>query len=475
MASVRARKKEVEPLHNEMHKAVARIGMVSNSDEVWEAISRVKEIADNASADDIAVCKATFAKCVSAVPSACHAYATLLRVLGEYNTELGDALVKACISKLVDAIQACHWHTIKCFFRLFGWLARTRTIPGVHDAITDFLNQALDQPSALWYRKDSIVYTCLAALPWCEPEFGAKLQDRLDQYFTSRSKSQSLACRRPVLVQQYNYIQDLRTAVEQEPDALDVLYLELRDNWSQCVGILPDCAPKDIDADLTYRWPHEICLPPIPFHSAEIVYTDLSTCLYLFFPLLDGKPATIATDRIAVQNVGINQDHELFLQEREATPLPMRSILRELTRDALYCFHADLPLLATVLKDLPTGKGGTYAVIAAVFDSVFTLPHPPLPVAFYASLLAEMCKHPDSPYALAVAEAFDVLIEQSPVLDPELTIRLHQLFTWHLANHGYRWLWDLQDRDSDARTGTCKKLFNFELLHYLTRTAPKQQ
>lgn len=97
-------------------------------------------------------------------------------------------------------------------------------------------------------------------------------------------------------------------------------------------------------------------------------------------------------------------------------------------------------------------KADTANGLQSILTSLFSLPAPRLPAAYYHSLLMELCRLSPSTVAPALGKCVrrlyaglgadaDVVGEGTPVLDPEGIRRFAEWFSVHLSNFGFMWGW----------------------------------
>lgn len=85
--------------------------------------------------------------------------------------------------------------------------------------------------------------------------------------------------------------------------------------------------------------------------------------------------------------------------------------------------------------------------LQSILTSLFSLPAPRLPAAYYHSLLMELCRLSPSTVAPALGKCVRKLYAglgsdaASPTLDPEGVRRFAEWFSVHLSNFGFMWGW----------------------------------
>ena len=470
-----------EPLDNDIHKLITR---VATSDDVPASIDDVRvslreRIAPEKMEETMILVEQTIIKCVKYIPHKVHVYATLLRQLGEDNKVLADKVLDSCVEDFKVAMKGGKIIQSKNFLRLFGWLIRSETLNSMDTSFTTILCKLNDDLRTS--HKDTIAYLIISTLPWFPLSTAKICLPFLNDYFSSRQRTQSVAVVRPVHVQQFNFIQNSSTKVEDEPDLLELMFKELESCLdqqlfdSQCELL----TETDGSADRLLSWKApdiniSINLP------VSILHPVLPSAMHLFHPLDENKNPIYNPSGESCNL--FNLADEIIFIEREATSHMNRLIIRDLTHDVIQCYSADVSQLATVLSEgLPSPKSFTkmsqaFVVVDAVFGSVFALPISCIPLAGYSAILHSLVTPDGSPFALPVVEAFDSMLELIPLLDPEVTSRFLELFSNHLSMFNFRWtMWDtVNQADQDFRTGTTKKLFNLELMHHLTRTSSRK-
>eukprot|EP01064_Diplonema_japonicum_P025821 TRINITY_DN37253_c0_g1_i2.p1 TRINITY_DN37253_c0_g1~~TRINITY_DN37253_c0_g1_i2.p1 ORF type:complete len:810 (+),score=221.00 TRINITY_DN37253_c0_g1_i2:40-2469(+) len=467
---LRKRTRAEEPLRKDVHRAIADIGMVRCNDveKIKQKVESAVDVMSMASKEDVELGKNSFVKCVIGVPGGCRGYATFLRVMGKVDEDVASGIMQKIKERLQAATASHEWHAVAAIYRFIGLLSRYGTTALPTESLLAILNQA--RSAVIPARASSMVYLLLSTLPWYGADAFKELESELAEYFKQRVKSQTLLPFRPVHVQQFSFIQDQKTVVETGPDMLETLHRELCGEEMDIPELFEEI--KWSDKELTWSC-GDISLPLFPEHHERVIYADIPVSLNLYHSWTDGKPVRIPMKPASEADTTFNPADVLAFDERDAMPLAMRVVARELTVATIRCFHSDVELLQTTLSHLLCIKAFPYMVIESVFNSAFTLPHPPLPLVFYTTFLTRLCQDNTSPFLLPTVEAFDTLNELLPTLDPELSIRLMTMFAGHLSSFGYKWLWEQQEKDADHRTGTCKKLFNMELVHQLTRSASK--
>eukprot|EP01063_Lacrimia_lanifica_P041064 TRINITY_DN9480_c0_g1_i2.p1 TRINITY_DN9480_c0_g1~~TRINITY_DN9480_c0_g1_i2.p1 ORF type:complete len:885 (+),score=311.77 TRINITY_DN9480_c0_g1_i2:64-2718(+) len=508
MAAVRKRKREAEPLRNDVFKAITAVG-AQRVGAVGGAIHRAKEAVATAAGSDEGMAAATFVKCVVGIPQRATAYAAALRAIADDTPEFARRVVDGVLARWRAALEVLDWHGLKTCIRFLGYLASAGVVPDVTPAVARLLREvatggaAAPQKSCA-ARHDSVVYTVLSVLPWLpDASVRADLLPQLAQYFQPgrRARTPALAPRRPVHVQQYAFAEDPKTQTAHEPDLLDVMYEEVAAAYAAGRGANGLACRDAVLVDYTgvykaylrengvpgrhnFNWKYgdlNLDVGELAAHCCGAVYADIPCALQLF-SVREGRGggagdagALVFREMASVSEKDwtFGQEDELWFDQVDAMPFLQRLMVRELAADVLHCFHADKDLACRALADLGRGAAAAACVVDAVLGCAFTVPAPPLPLAFYSTLLVALCKDAASPYALPTVAAFDTLCEQAPMLDAELTMRLNSLFTALLANSQFKWAWAHGDKNADHRAATAQKLFNFELMHSCTRTCSK--
>ncbi|GAA5965784.1 hypothetical protein JCM3765_007346 [Sporobolomyces pararoseus] len=186
------------------------------------------------------------------------------------------------------------------------------------------------------------------------------------------------------------------------------------------------------------------------------------------------------------------------------------NVLRGLISDLINLYEVNRKEGAAILLDLPKWcKKGTFKdpkspasdsndeddldgnggpgwslenlIVESIFNSILCVPSPPHPLAYYHSLLTELCRL--SPQTIApslgksVRKLYSLLGNDSgkggkigsPVLDPSGIKRFSEWFSVHLSNFGFMWSWGDWSKEMEISDKHPKRVFVKRVLELETR------
>ncbi|GAA5864299.1 hypothetical protein JCM1840_006735 [Sporobolomyces johnsonii] len=178
---------------------------------------------------------------------------------------------------------------------------------------------------------------------------------------------------------------------------------------------------------------------------------------------------------------------------------PAGAVIRSLINDIINLYEVNRKEAATVLLELPKWfKKGTFKpskpaerrdddeemeeektegpgwilenmIVESIFNSILALPSPALPVAYYHSLLTELCRLSPSTVAPSLGKCLRKLYASlgnddtgapgAPVLDAAGIKRFAEWFSVHLSNFGFMWGWADWAPDMDVSDKHPKRVF----------------
>ncbi|CEQ40467.1 SPOSA6832_02087, partial [Sporobolomyces salmonicolor] len=178
---------------------------------------------------------------------------------------------------------------------------------------------------------------------------------------------------------------------------------------------------------------------------------------------------------------------------------PAGAVIRSLINDIINLYEVNRKEAATVLLELPKWfKKGTFKpskpagrrdddeeveeeesegpgwilenmIVESIFNSILALPSPALPIAYYHSLLTELCRLSPSTVAPSLGKCLrklyaslgndDTGVPGAPVLDAAGIKRFAEWFSVHLSNFGFMWGWADWAPDMDVSDKHPKRVF----------------
>ncbi|GFR42954.1 hypothetical protein Agub_g3845 [Astrephomene gubernaculifera] len=129
-----------------------------------------------------------------------------------------------------------------------------------------------------------------------------------------------------------------------------------------------------------------------------------------------------------------------------------RLLVEEYVRDTLEALSSDRTACVLTLSGaLPHHLAPVFGpqratvrnfVAEALFSQMLRLPSASLSHAAYCTLLVDLCKVPHFQFARALSSCVRELFGCMPYLDPELRCRLASWLSYHLSSFSYQWPWD---------------------------------
>ncbi|KAI5829567.1 hypothetical protein K523DRAFT_241884 [Schizophyllum commune Tattone D] len=173
---------------------------------------------------------------------------------------------------------------------------------------------------------------------------------------------------------------------------------------------------------------------------------------------------------LAPLNAGASDDwpeYYLRLFADEVTPSPKTPVghaIRSWILDTIDIFEVNRKEAARALLELPkwcppnTFGEGAWSLESTIMETILarllTLPACPHPVVYYGALITEICKLTPSKGGPAVGRSIRRLYAWiGDGLDPALAVRFAGMFSLHMSNFGFAWVWKEWIPDLDfART-----------------------
>ncbi|KAL1742855.1 MIF4G like-domain-containing protein [Schizophyllum fasciatum] len=199
---------------------------------------------------------------------------------------------------------------------------------------------------------------------------------------------------------------------------------------------------------------------PAPYSDAEPLPEAFSP---RSLPAVLVPPEAVSLDDpqadLAPLDAGASDDwpeYYLRLFADEVTPSPRTPVgyaIRSWILDTIDIFEVNRKEAARALLELPrwclpgtVGEGGKWSLESTVMETILarllTLPACPHPVVYYGALVTEICKLTPSKGGPAVGRSIRRLYAWiGEGLDPALSVRFAGMFSLHMSNFGFAWVW----------------------------------
>ncbi|ORY91755.1 MIF4G like-domain-containing protein [Leucosporidium creatinivorum] len=395
---------------------------------------------------------------------------------------------KMLVADLIKAFQVYlderKWRNVRYCVLLFAHLTQIPTptplvSPSSLITLLSSFTSVLDEPGLRAARGDECVRIVVEALLHLDraTEGTEGLRDSVQSYLAARRLDKELFA-------------DAETAGQYE-DHLEILISTLTSESTTGPSVLPNIftsliplAVPDVEEDGVPASGNEPISLPNVLVPPELEESDL---------IKVAPPAASSSGLRGDEGVGyegVRVYLKLFDDESVPGPYdPSGTILRSLIHDIIDLYEINRKEAAGILLELPNWVApGTFKpkqsdesseaeaqsewvlenmIVESILTSLFSLPKPHLPSAYYHSLLTELCRLSPGTVAPALGKCVRRLYAGlgsdsdggNPVLDPEGIRRFAEWFSVHLSNFGFMWGWADWAPDMDVSAKHPKRVF----------------
>ncbi|MEW5299601.1 MAG: hypothetical protein WDW36_002600 [Sanguina aurantia] len=335
---------------------------------------------------------------------------------------------------------------------------------------------AADPSGASWQPyTDFLVYSVLAAMPWCASDLGgecpvefASLMAALQAYMDARPSVHDTH-----LQPFYGSRSETDLAAQSDSGAASFLtqlwesIRELEKEEWRLEAVRPIHGPfqEQLSSAETHTLPAFELPSGIPGVAPGLPLPEAAAAVRTAYPPRGGI-RLLVKEHLEGSKIGAE-----------------RFVAEEFILDTLTYFEADrttcvLRLATALPASLSSAleRDKVRNLLAEVlFGQLLALPKPKLSAAAYSTILIDLCKMRDFGFARALSTCVRELYSALPHMDPELRSRLVGWLSYHLSNFEYQWPWDRWSSVVDQHPSHPQRQFCQELLQRLLRLSYYQR
>ena len=361
--------------------------------------------------------------CALILPERTASFAALIGVLNHQNFDFVEDFVHSLKEELEKSLVRCRFNTAAQIMRFLSELLNcnvlsTSSLLTIYNVfITVTYEKDIPQSRADWY-----IWAVLSALPWAaaqidqdKPKGLEEILTIIEGYITTKRK--------------VSFLNALRVWDRTHPSpqvALD----QLTQLWVQVqsmrqMGWKEHYLPKiyvGLRRVLSDAFQHKIDSLDVPEHSPDMHYSMPRACFHLFD----------STDIFKGAHLPDPDSIERFLVEQTISGI-------------LQTYYKDRKECAVSLVGLAQRESSlaVYHLIGEIlFSHMMTLPHPPYPLPFYASVMLEINSLKPGKFPAILAQASQMLFERLEMMNCVCRGRFLRWFVIILNNYQFQWRWE---------------------------------
>lgn len=361
--------------------------------------------------------------CALILPERTAPIAALIGVLNHYNHDFVLDLVRSLKEELEKTLRKCRFNTAVQILRFLSELVNcnvlaTSSLLMIYNRfITVTYENNISQARSDWY-----VWAVLSALPWCVEQINMDKPRALEQIL-SIVEGYILSKRK------ISYLPALRTWSKMYPlqqgnkDFLGQLWIQIQ-NLKQA-GWKEKYLPKiyvGLRRTLNDSFQHKIELFEVPEHMPDTIY-PLPRAGFQLFDHADIYKGPQLPDHDSI---------EKFLIEQT-----IAGILQTYYKDRKQCAE-----VLVGFAERETYFPMYHMIGEMLFSQLLSLPQPPYPITFYASLMLEINTVKPEKFPAILAQSSQMLFERLEMLHTHCIERFLNWFILILNNYQFQWRWE---------------------------------
>lgn len=360
--------------------------------------------------------------CALILPERTASFAALIGVLNHQNYDFVEDFVHSLKEELEKSLTRCRFNTAAQILRFLSELLNcnvlsTSSLLTIYNVfITVTYEKDIPQSRADWY-----IWSVLSALPWAAAQIDQDKPKGLEEILTiveSYIKKRKMAFLPVLRVWDRTY-----PTPHVVNDQLAQLWIQVQ--TMRQLGWKEHYLPKiyvGLRRVLSDAFQHKIETLDVPEHTQDMHYPLARACFHLFD----------STDIFKGPHLSDPDSIERFLVEQTISGI-------------LQTYYKDRKECAVSLVGLAQRESSlaVYHLIGEIlFSHMMTLPHPPYPLPFYASVMLEINSLKPGKFPAILAQASQMLFERLEMMNCICRGRFLRWFVIILNNYQFQWRWE---------------------------------
>ncbi|KAI6661177.1 Nuclear cap-binding protein subunit 1-like [Oopsacas minuta] len=360
--------------------------------------------------------------CALILPERTASFAALIGVLNHQNYDFVEDFVHTLKEELEKSLSRCRFNTAAQIMRFLSELLNcnvlsTSSLLTIYNVfITVTYEKDIPQNRADWY-----IWAVLSALPWAAAQIDQDKPKGLEEILTIIESY--ISTKRKILFLPALQVLDRTYPTQVANDQLGQLWVQVQ--TMRQLGWKEHYLPKiyvGLRRVLSDAFQHKIESLDLPEHSADMHYPLPRACFHLFD----------STDIFKGPHLSDPDSIERFLVEQTISGI-------------LQTYYKDRKECAVSLVGLAQRESSlaVYHLIGEIlFSHMMTLPHPPYPLPFYASVMLEINSLKPGKFPAILAQASQMLFERLEMMNCICRARFLRWFVIILNNYQFQWRWE---------------------------------